>query len=237
MPDIQNRIKEYRTVRAGDLLPDPKNWRRHPPAQRRALQTMLDRIGYADALIARETPDGLMLIDGHLRADLDANANLPVLIVDLNDDEAAQLLATLDPLASMAEADAEALQSLMASLSEIPPLDLNALYNLPPLVPDAPGDADAIPEIPEEPASKRGDLYLLGNHRLMCGDSSDAGDVAALLDGATPRLMVTDPPYGVNYDPTWRADAFNSEDAVWLRRVGLVTNDDTTDWSGVFAGL
>ena len=77
MPDIQNRIKEYRTVRAGDLLPDPKNWRRHPPAQRRALQTMLDRIGYADALIARETPDGLMLIDGHLRADLDPQAQLP----------------------------------------------------------------------------------------------------------------------------------------------------------------
>ena len=234
MENIRNRIQEYRTVRAGDLRPDPRNWRRHPAAQRHALKAMLARIGWADALIARETPDGLMLIDGHLRADLDPDAMLPVLIVDLDDAEAGQLLATLDPLSAMAEAEAEALQALVASLPEIPPLDLNALYNFPPLVPEAPGDADAIPEIPEEPTSKRGDLYLLGNHRLMCGDSSDAGDVAALLDGATPRLMVTDPPYGVDYDPNWRAETINSAGSI--SRSGLVVNDDTTDWSGVFNG-
>ena len=67
---IRNRITELRQVRAGTLQADSRNWRRHPQAQRDALQTMLAGIGYADALIARETPDGLVLIDGHLRARL-----------------------------------------------------------------------------------------------------------------------------------------------------------------------
>ena len=70
MADIRNRIVELRTVRADTLLPDSRNWRRHPKAQRTALQAMLERVGYADALIARETPEGLVLVDGHLRADL-----------------------------------------------------------------------------------------------------------------------------------------------------------------------
>ena len=67
---IQDRIVELRRVPASDLHPHPKNWRRHPKAQQDALRAMLDRDGFVGAVIARETPDGLMLIDGHLRADL-----------------------------------------------------------------------------------------------------------------------------------------------------------------------
>src|SRR5437879_5041884 len=67
---IRDRIKELRRVRARDLVPNPKNWRVHPKVQRRALRALLTEVGYADALIARELPDGrLQLIDGHLRAD------------------------------------------------------------------------------------------------------------------------------------------------------------------------
>jgi len=66
---IRDRIKELRRVKASDLLPNPKNWRTHPVAQQDGLRTMLAKVGYADAVIARETPDGLMLIDGHLRAE------------------------------------------------------------------------------------------------------------------------------------------------------------------------
>jgi hypothetical protein len=65
---IRDRIKELRRVRGRELLPHPKNWRRHPQAQVVALRGLLDEIGYADAVLARELPDGrLMLIDGHLR--------------------------------------------------------------------------------------------------------------------------------------------------------------------------
>ena len=125
---IRNRVQELRTVRAGDLLADERNWRRHPTAQRQALQSMLERIGYADAVIARETDAGLMLIDGHLRADLDPNAELPVLVVDLDDDEAGQLLASLDPLSAMAEADADALADLLETIVDLPPIDYGKLY-------------------------------------------------------------------------------------------------------------
>lgn len=120
---IRNRIKELRQVRAGDLIPDLRNWRRHPDAQRSALQTVLDEVGYADAVIARESPDGLVLIDGHLRADLDPEQTIPVLVTDLDESEAGQVLATLDPLAAMAYPDDEALDIL---LQHVAPTDDNS---------------------------------------------------------------------------------------------------------------
>jgi len=75
-------------VRASDLVPNPGNWRRHPKAQADALRGLLSEIGYADALLARETPQGLILIDGHLRAELTPDTKVPVLIVDLSEQEA-----------------------------------------------------------------------------------------------------------------------------------------------------
>jgi ParB-like chromosome segregation protein Spo0J len=70
------------------------------------------------------------------------------------------------------------------------------------------GDPDApAPEPPEDPVSRPGDLWRLGPHRLLCGDATSAADVARLLAGMRPHLMVTDPPYGVNYDPEWRNEA------------------------------
>ncbi len=69
MAVIRDRIKELRRVKASELVPNEKNWRRHPKAQADALRGVLAEIGYADALIARETPEGLKLIDGHLRAE------------------------------------------------------------------------------------------------------------------------------------------------------------------------
>ena len=65
-------------------------------------------------------------------------------------------------------------------------------------------DPDEAPPAPEHPVSVPGDLWLLGRHRLLCGDSTVATDVARVLGGVAPHLMVTDPPYGVNYDPAWR---------------------------------
>lgn len=114
---IRNRIKSLRTVRAGDLVPNPRNWRTHPQGQQDALRGVLAEIGYADALIARELPDGrLMLIDGHLRAETTPDVKVPVLVTDLTEEEADKLLATLDPLAAMAEADEAKLADLLATI-------------------------------------------------------------------------------------------------------------------------
>jgi len=113
---IKNRIKELRQVKASELLPNPKNWRTHPSQQADVLRGVLAEVGYADALIAYETPDGLMLIDGHLRAETTPDMEVPVLITDLNEQEASTLLATLDPLAAMASRDQSSLSSLLESL-------------------------------------------------------------------------------------------------------------------------
>jgi len=114
---IRNRIKELRQVRASELLPNPRNWRTHPVGQVDALKGVLAEIGYADALIAYETDDGLMLIDGHLRAETTPDMEVPVLVTDLDEQEASALLATLDPLSAMARSNQDALLSLISTLT------------------------------------------------------------------------------------------------------------------------
>ena len=113
---IRDRIKELRRVPASELLPNPKNWRVHPTAQQDGLRTMLAKVGYADALIARETPEGLVLVDGHLRAETTPDTSVPVLVTDLTEAEADEVLATLDPLASLAETDVDALKGLLEGI-------------------------------------------------------------------------------------------------------------------------
>src|SRR5438034_2439194 len=99
---IRDRVIELRRVPVGELRPNPKNWRRHPEVQRRALAAMLAEVGFAGAVLARQTPDGLELIDGHLRTDMLSDQEIPVLVLDVDEAEAAKILASLDPLAAMA---------------------------------------------------------------------------------------------------------------------------------------
>lgn len=116
-PDtIRDRVRELRRVRASTLLPDPRNWRRHPAHQQAALAGVLREVGYADALLAREDVDGrLILIDGHLRAGTTPDQEVPVLILDVDEREAGLLLATLDPLAALADTDGAALVALASA--------------------------------------------------------------------------------------------------------------------------
>ena len=97
-------------------------------------------------------------------------------------------------------------------------------------------DPDEVPPEPAIPVSAPGDLWALGKHRLFCGDSTSADDVTKLLGEVEPHLMVTDPPYGVNYDPAWRIEA---PTLTWNKRggtaEGVVRNDDRSDWSDAWA--
>ena len=90
---------------------------------------------------------------------------------------------------------------------------------------------DDIPETPEDPISRPGDLWILGNHQLLCGDSTVATDVERVLNGVKPLLLVSDPPYGVEYDPSWR----NQAGAAKTKRTGKVLNDDRADWREAWA--
>lgn len=91
-------------------------------------------------------------------------------------------------------------------------------------------DPDDVPDAPTNPVTRRGDIWICGNHRLLCGDSTVEADVAAVLNGVKPHLMVTDPPYGVEYDPGWR----NQAGAAKTKRTGKVLNDDRADWSEAY---
>jgi len=114
---IRDRIRELRRVRASELKPNAKNWRTHPRSQQQAIQGILEEVGYADALLARELPDGsLELIDGHLRAETTPDTLVPVLVLDVSEAEAEKILLTHDPLAKLAGVDDRALGSLFASV-------------------------------------------------------------------------------------------------------------------------
>lgn len=111
---VRDRIRELRRVPAGELRPNPRNWRTHPDAQREALRGLLAEIGYAGALLARELDDGsLQLIDGHLRAETTPDAVVPVLVLDVTADEADKILLTHDPIAALAGTDHEQLTALL----------------------------------------------------------------------------------------------------------------------------
>jgi DNA modification methylase len=96
---------------------------------------------------------------------------------------------------------------------------------------DLSGEDDVAPPKPDDPVSRLGDVWLLGSHRLACGDSTDRDTVAVVLDGAAPPLMVTDPPYGVEYNPEWR----NKTGVSATKRTGKVLNDDRSDWGQAWA--
>lgn len=236
--NIRDRIKEFRRVKASELRPHPNNWRMHPQSQQDALRGVLAEVGYVDALMVRPLPDGsLQIVDGHLRAETTPDAEVPCLVVDLDDSEAAKVLATFDPLAAMAESNAanldailrevntgsEALQEMLAELAKDA-----GLYKTGEV------EEDEVPEPPVDPVTKPGDLWLLGEHRLLCGDSTKAEDVGRVLAGRKPFIMVTDPPYGVEYDPTWRDDAGGQfGDGKTVMR-GKVQNDDRLDWTEAY---
>jgi len=115
---FRDRIQAFRRVKASELAPHPQNWRRHPQRQRAALAAAIQEIGFAGAVLARETDDGgLELIDGHLRTDLAGDAEIPVLVLDVDEAEAAKLLATFDPLTSLADIDYAALETLADDLT------------------------------------------------------------------------------------------------------------------------
>jgi hypothetical protein len=112
---VANRIIELRNVKAAELKANPLNWRTHPENQRDAVTEMFEEVGFADALIAREDEDGeLVLVDGHLRAEIADDAIVPVLVLDVSESEAQKLLLTIDPLSAMADLDRGKLDFLLS---------------------------------------------------------------------------------------------------------------------------
>ena len=198
--------------------------------------------GFRTPIVAKS--DGLV-IDGHLRLKAARKLGLTEVPVALADEltdaqiKAFRLLANRS--ANWAEWDNDLLRVELGDLKAFGfPLELTG-FSMPEIgaifadKTDGLTDPDDAPEPPADPVSRLGDVWLLGGHRLVCGDSTKAADVAKALGGAKPHLMVTDPPYGVSYDPDWRnrADRANGK-PYGASAVGLVQNDDRSDWSGAY---
>ena len=182
------------------LLANPANWRRHPVSQREALRGSLDTVGWVQQVLVNTVTGHV--VDGHARVEealSRGEPSVPVLYVELSEDEERLVLATLDPIGAMAEADQAALDALLADLAVDEPGLAALLADLAGEPPRAGlTDPDEAPSLAEEPYVRRGELWLLGEHRLVCGDATDRNDVVRLM-GEEAECLWTDPPYGVSY--------------------------------------
>jgi DNA modification methylase len=201
-----NRIVDHGSEAPDKLLANPANWRRHGESQQRALTGVLGEVGLVQSVIVNRTTGHL--VDGHLRVELAIAAHqpqIPVVYVELSAEEERIILASLDPIGAMADADRDKLAELLASvrsedeavrallerIAQQEHIDLPAIGGL--------IDPDFVPELPAEPVTKPGDLWLLGDHRLLCGDATNSEDVNRLMAGKRAAMMFTDPPYLVDY--------------------------------------
>ena len=229
--------REVRLRPVAALIPYANNARTHSEAQVALIAGSIRQFGFNNPVLVDGTGG---IIAGHgrvLAARKLGLAEVPVIALGhLSEAQKRAYILADNRLAEQAGWDRELLGLELADLETLgvdlagigfEGAELDALLNL--------GAADPreeeVPPVPAEPASHRGDLWVLGRHRLMCGDATQAADVARLLDGVVPHLMVTDPPYGVDYDPDWR----NRAGASATQRTGKVLNDDRADWREAWA--
>ena len=202
----RDRILARGTADPRGLVPNPRNWRTHPAAQGHGLNAVLSRAGWVrEVLINQRTGH---VIDGHLRLKLaleKGETSVPVTYVDLSEEEERVVLATLDPLAEMAESGDGKLDALLLEIGKTDDAVLDELLRSLSSTAEDPTDGlidpDLIPEPPDEPSTQPGDLIVLGRHRLLCGDSSNPMAVEMLLGDERVHLVNTDPPYNVRVEP------------------------------------
>ena len=181
-PAWANRITGSGEEAPDQLLANPANYRVHPKAQQQALAGVLDQVGWAQNVLVNQRTGHV--VDGHLRVALAISRgepSVPVLYVDLSEDEERLVLASLDPLAAMATTDEAKLRELLAGVSFDSEALAAMLAALAPAEPkDGLTDPDDVPEPPDEAITQPGDLWLLGDHRLLCGDAGSEADLAEL---------------------------------------------------------
>lgn len=197
--------------RLADLTIDPSNARKHDARNLEAIRASLSRFGQVEPILVQRSSSRVIGGNGRVAVLRDMGAvEADVIEVDVDDMNATALGIALNRTAELAEWDDDVLGKLLATLDADPDFDATltgfSAAEISRLAGPAEGatDPDEIPEPPAEPVTKPGDLYVLGEHRLLCGDSLNPDHVARLLDGAKPELLVTDPPYGVSFDAEWR---------------------------------
>lgn len=226
---------EQRAV--ADLIPYANNARTHSEAQVAMIAGSIREFGFNNPVLV---DGGNGIIAGHgrvLAARKLGLATVPVIeLVHLTEAQKRAYILADNRLAEQAGWDRDLLALELGELADLE-VDLGSLgfdgAELDALLNHGAADPkeEAIPPVPDVPVSRPGDLWVLGNHRLICGDATDATAVKHLLGDVRPHLLVSDPPYGVEYDPDWRNRAGASE----TKRTGKVLNDHRADWREAWA--
>lgn len=230
------------STRAAELVPlerlEPAEWNanRVPPGTMRKIRRSIEEFGFVENMVARPHPEQegkLEVLSGNHRLELlrEMGADeAPVVVLELGDADARILAQALNRTrgADDPQAYARLLESLLDEIDasrvvEFLPETVGSIDRLLARF-RAPLAEDELPDPPAKPKSKLGRIYELGEHRLLCGDATDAGAVAELLDGAAIDCVITDPPYGVDY-------AEKSEFLAWRGRMPAkraIANDELT---------
>ena len=238
MPDLTTKM-ELRDVES--LLPYARNARRHPVKQIDLIVASIAEFGFNVPVLI----DGAgVLIAGPgrvLAARKMGMKQVPTIVIDhLSEAQVTAFRIADNRLAEQAGWDKslltlefQALDDLKFDLS-LTGFDAATVVRMMGYRGGADPDAEAV--LPVSTAVQDGDIWRLGAHRLACGDCTSAPVVAALLGGVRPHLMVTDPPYGVEYDANWRNEAFRSDGSpIAGRAIGKVQNDGISDWRRAWA--
>lgn len=226
-----------------------RNARMHSDDQVKAIAASITEFGFINPCLV--DPDGV-LIAGHGRVLASRHlgrATIPVIqIGHLTEVQIKALRIADNQLPQLATWNPELLRAELTELSSVgydmPLLGFDDVQLVSFMSMPSGADPEATPPTPVVPVSRAGDIWQLGKHRILCGDSTKAEDVERVLDGKKPKLMVTDPPYGVKYDANWRNETGIAEDgslqrmktgrvrkSIGAKAVGKVENDDRADWS------
>jgi len=224
---------EERTL--SELCPSAYNPRKISEEAMAGLTASLRKFGCVEPIVLNERTN--TIVGGHQRLmvlEKLGEQRTPVVIVDLSETDEKALNVTLNNPRIQGEWDTEKLFPLLEELKlDLPEYGDLLLEELsPPEEIEIKEKDDILPEQCEQ-RTKPGDLWLLGEHRVLCGDCTVAGNVSRLLNGAMPNLMVTDPPYGVSYDPSWRIGI--DKDLGVKRSTGKVLGDTQSDWSVAYS--
>ncbi|HIF9075727.1 TPA: site-specific DNA-methyltransferase [Photobacterium damselae] len=236
-------IKHYKHEirKVADLIPYAMNSRTHTEEQINQVASSIKEFGFTNPILI-EPDNGIIAGHGRVLAAKKINMiEVPCIIVEgLTEAQKKAYVIADNQLALNAGWDEDMLKTEIESLNELD-FDNSLLgFNddfLNDLLFDEEKDGltpdDLVPDEPLVAVSKIGDVWLLGPHRLMCGSSTDKSDVEILLNGQHPNTMITDPPYGVDYDASWRAEAKKTAKTD-REKVGTLKNDNNADWTDAY---
>ena len=234
--------RQIELIPVGSLRPYERNARTHSAAQIKQVEKSITEFGFTNPILVDQ--DG-GIIAGHGRWIAAKNlgiAAVPCLrLSHMTEEQKRAYIIADNKLAENAGWDAELLRLEIGALIELG-FDVDLLGfgadDLEKMLADFDAgsglvDENDVPGLPEDAETVVGDVWQLGAHRIACGSCTDAGVVSSLLAGDVPHLMVTDPPYGVEYDASWRDDMKGNRSKGAAK--GKVLNDHIADWRDAWA--